>query len=311
MRKEQQQEKETSKAASLTSLLTWEELEQYSYFIFLDSSMRGPFLPRYMHRPRSRTERWEAPQWTKPWTTVFTDRLDDHVKLVGRTVSCEVQMHVQAPLWATDRVGLRLLLDAGVLDCATTMTKALQEYELAATTTIFNAGFGIDSLMLRYQGLDLAKLRDMPCTARHNPSVPFLNDGLPINPLEVVFVVATPQLVASDPILRRYTDYFLGRVSVKENDFYSERVQAAVEARRQRLVRMVADCGATLDRDHLVPRCPDCGEIPPEELQERFLGELVLDGYDYRFTVEETDVEKLPYHYCEPFLRYQAADLSS
>lgn len=282
-------------------------LSRYTHFVFLDSSMRGPFLPRYM-RPRSTS------QLIKPWTDVFTNRLGSQIKLVGRTVSCEIEMHVQAPVWATDRVGLQLLLEHGVLDCATNPITAQRRHELAATRVILGAGYGVDCLMLRYQGLNLTRIREMelPCSARDNPTFPLLNDGLPINPLEVVFVLATPQLLASDPLLRRYTKYLLGSVDVQENEITTKRGQAVLEARRMRLATLVSNCGATLDYAHLSLLCPECTVgFSPEEAQRRFIEQSVLQEYDYRFTVAETDMQDLPYHYCESFLRYQAPDLTS
>lgn len=292
-------------------------LSRYAHFVFVDSSVRGPFLPRYMHRPRrrrDRRDRFAAPQATKPWTSVFTDRLSEEIKLVGRSVSCEVELHVQAPVWATDRVGLQLLLEESVFECATDVEEARERHELGATRSVVGAGYGVDCLMLRYQGLNLTRVREMglACMAGDNPSIPLLNDGLPINPLEVVFVLVSPHLLASDLPVRRYTDYMLGRGGVKESEMYTERGQAVLEARRQRLARMVKECGASLDMEHMMSRCPDCiNRNVGEEGQRHFIENYVMAGYDYRFTVEDTEVTKLPHNYCESFVRYQAPDVTS
>jgi len=293
-------------------------LSRYAHFVFVDSSVRGPFLPRYIHRPRRRRDkrdRFAAPQATKPWTSVFTDRLSDEIKLVGRSVSCEVELHVQAPVWATDRIGLQLLLEEGVLGCATNAEMAKQQHELGATRAVVAAGYGVDCLMLRYRDLNLTRVREMelPCMAGDDPSIPLLNDGLPINPLEVVFVVASPHMMASDLPLRRYTDYLLGRGGVKESEMYTERGQAVLEARRLRLARMVKECKASLDMTHMMSRCPDCVDNKKggeEKAQRHFIEKYVMAGYDYRFTVEETDVKNLPHFYCEAFVRYQAPDVT-
>lgn len=290
---------------------------RYAHFVFVDSSVRGPFLPRYMHRPRQRKgnqNRFAAPQPTQPWTSVFTDRLSDEIKLVGRSVSCEAELHVQAPVWATDRVGLQLLLEQGVLECATDAETARERHELGATRAMVGAGYGVDCLMLRYRGLNMTRVREleMPCMAGDNPSIPLLNDGLPINPLEVVFVLANPHLIASDLPVRRYTDYLLGRGGVKESEMYTERGQAVLEARRERLARMVKECNASLDMAHMMSRCPECINHDMGKEGERIFIELfVMAGYDFRFTIEETDVTKLPHHYCESFVRYQAPDVTS
>ncbi|KAM3578124.1 hypothetical protein VYU27_000220 [Nannochloropsis oceanica] len=292
-------------------------LSRYAHFVFVDSSVRGPFLPRYMHRPRPRRthqNRFTAPQPTKPWTSVFTDRLSDEIKLVGRSVSCEAELHVQAPVWATDRIGLQLILEQGVLECAMDMETARERHELGATRAVVGAGYGVDCLMLRYQGLNLTRLRqiEVPCMAGDDPSIPLLNDGLPINPLEVVFVLASPHLMASDLPVRRYTDYLLGRGGVKDSEMYTERGQAVLEARRQRLARMVKECNASLDMPHMMSRCPECINHDMGKDGERIFIELyVMAGYDFRFTIEETDVTKLPHHYCESFVRYQAPDVTS
>ena len=50
-------------------------IKQYKYFIFLNSSVRGPFYPSYL-----------PPSWQ--WTQVFTDRIDENVKLVGSSLVC-------------------------------------------------------------------------------------------------------------------------------------------------------------------------------------------------------------------------------
>lgn len=62
----------------------------YKYFVLINSSVRGPFLPHY----------WPS---SLPWTAAFTQLINDRVKLVGTTISCELQVHVQSMLLATDQ----------------------------------------------------------------------------------------------------------------------------------------------------------------------------------------------------------------
>ena len=77
----------------------------YKYFIFLNSSVRGPFLPPY----------WPA---GVHWSRILSERLRGEVKLVGSTISCEGAFkggvltgekrqnpHVQSYIVATDQVG--------------------------------------------------------------------------------------------------------------------------------------------------------------------------------------------------------------
>ena len=164
--------------------------------------------------------------------------------------------------------------------------------------------------MLRYRGQNFTEIRYSKCTGGDNPSIPFLNDGLPINPLEVVFVVSKPHIMATDHTLRRYSDYLLGRVDVRENEYFTDRVQWALEARKQRLTRVVKECHAKLDLNHLLTKCSECDDAP-KLIQNKFIQDYFTDGYDFRFTIDETDIESLPYEYCEPFLKYAAPDISA
>ena len=52
------------------------DTSSYTYFVLMNSSVRGPFLPAH----------WPA---AAHWTTGFTSRLSSTVKLVGPTISCE------------------------------------------------------------------------------------------------------------------------------------------------------------------------------------------------------------------------------
>ena len=54
------------------------DLSQYKYFVWLDSTVRGPFLPSYVSKMRN------APIWH----SLLTSRLTSSVKLVGATINC-------------------------------------------------------------------------------------------------------------------------------------------------------------------------------------------------------------------------------
>ncbi len=76
---------------------------KFKYFIFVNSSVRGPYMPAYAAR-------------TITWTQAFVRLLSDDVKLVGPSVNCEAtwwhgdvhqkarhNAHVQSYAMATDR----------------------------------------------------------------------------------------------------------------------------------------------------------------------------------------------------------------
>ena len=56
----------------------------YKYFIFLNSSVRGPFWPAYM-----------PPDWS--WTRAYTDRLRGRVKVVSSSLVCLPEIDAGGP----------------------------------------------------------------------------------------------------------------------------------------------------------------------------------------------------------------------
>ncbi|KAK9808001.1 hypothetical protein WJX73_002333 [Symbiochloris irregularis] len=154
----------------------------YRYFVFLNSSGRGPYLPAYL-----------PPGFH--WTQALTNKLTASVKLVGPSINCgggyghPPISHVQTYALATDRQGLKALADAGtVFHCWETMAETVIHSELGASIVIKEAGFSIDSLMLRYQGLDWRDSQSNACNGGLNPIQWGFYDGIDVNPLEVLFI---------------------------------------------------------------------------------------------------------------------------
>lgn len=268
----------------------------YRFFMILNSSVRGPFLPR--HWPPG-----------LPWTSAFTSLITDTVKLVGTTISCEEQVHVQSMVLATDTVGMRVLLKEGALDCAQDRADAIKRFELGSSTTIMKHGYSIDCLMLRYRGVDWR--RQKSCNMGANPSFALGSDGLPTNPLELVFVKAKPLILASDLVLRRYTDYALGRDNVATNAVYSEEVQWLLQSRRERLARFVADCHAEFDFDYWLSKYPDFAVFTDRNaMYKQIVDEEIWHGHEYRYHVPYENAEDAPHAYCKPFVDYKAPNLA-
>jgi hypothetical protein len=103
------------------------ELWGYKYYVLINSSVRGPFLPRY----------WPA---SMSWTVAFTQLITDKVKLVGTTISCESQVHVQSMVLATDQLGLKVMQEEGALSCPASWEDAVEGFEFGSTTAIFKRG---------------------------------------------------------------------------------------------------------------------------------------------------------------------------
>eukprot|EP00775_Hariotina_reticulata_P012780 gene12780-12909_t len=174
-------------------------MEQYRYFFFINSSVRGPYLPAYA-------------KGHVHWMSAFTSKLTDTVKLVGSTISCEGSPlhghqrgrwrrnpHVQSYAVATDAVGLHLLIgDQHVFACHKDRWDTIYYSELGSSKCILDAGYNIDSLMLRYQGVDWRDRDNWDCNAKLTPTSEFGCDGVSVDPLEVMFVKLKSYMITSE-----------------------------------------------------------------------------------------------------------------
>jgi hypothetical protein len=74
-------------------------VKKYSKFILMNASVRGPFMPT-----------WSSGCWSDK----FLNKLNEQVKLVGTTYNCGPVGHVQSMVFATDRIGINVLLSGNI-----------------------------------------------------------------------------------------------------------------------------------------------------------------------------------------------------
>lgn len=174
--------------------------KNYKRFITMNASIRGPFLPVYA---------------SLCWTDLFLDRLTEKIKLVGTTLNCQPSPHVQSMLWATDDVGMGLLLNpdlsrtvgmadfwgteedpVGLSFCPETMDQAVHS-EVGSTRLIEAQGYEVDVLMTAYAGA-----RDPGAYCRAGQLDDVLYDGKyygsNLHPYELIFMKANRDI---DPVL--------------------------------------------------------------------------------------------------------------
>ena len=167
----------------------------FDKYVFLNAGMRGPFLPAYWPKSLS-------------WTRVYLDKLSPSVKLVGNSIACLPESDpcvrggpgiepnpecygpkVEGYAWATDQVGLQVLLDRKtVFQSHPDKVSAILNGEYGMNTAIFKAGYTIDSLLLAYQGLDWTNRSNWGCNGNQHPSRSGTYFGVTQHPLETVFV---------------------------------------------------------------------------------------------------------------------------
>ena len=121
---------------------------EFSRFIMLPDTVRGPFVPSYVPRTA--------------WPDVLTAQLSESVKLVGPSISCmycgqDVQhcrngLHLQGFLLATDRVGLRVLLHHW--RAPSSKRDAIVHNEFGSTTRMLAAGYNVAAMQWFWRGHD-------------------------------------------------------------------------------------------------------------------------------------------------------------
>jgi hypothetical protein len=167
------------------------DLRRYKYFIFMNSSIRGPFFPPYF------IQLVLEANLNYYWYSVFTKRINKNVKLVGSTISCETVPHVQTYIFATDFVGLKILLkpgnsgatsERGIFACYPTKDHVSINSELPSSNRILDSGYMIDSLLTKYQTINFTEPRNRFCNKNQNPYKDKSLDGTSLEPYEVVFV---------------------------------------------------------------------------------------------------------------------------
>ncbi|KAL8672109.1 MAG: hypothetical protein Q9168_003415 [Polycauliona sp. 1 TL-2023] len=118
-----------------------ESIKQYKRFILLNSSIRGPFVPH----------------WSQEcWSDAYLGRVTDQVKLVGMSYNCYPARHVQSMIFATDDVGLEVLLDpaAQSLGSCPDGWKSAVQVEMGMTAVIKKAGYQVDAMMQEFHQQD-------------------------------------------------------------------------------------------------------------------------------------------------------------
>ncbi|RYE12937.1 MAG: hypothetical protein EOP34_09845 [Rickettsiales bacterium] len=91
----------------------YELVNKYKRFIILNASIRGPFIPT-----------WSA----GCWSDLFLNKITNEVKLVGMTHNCYPIRHVQSMIFATDRIGIEILLAGNTTNFTTYQNRSGEEY---------------------------------------------------------------------------------------------------------------------------------------------------------------------------------------
>lgn len=160
-------------------------INNFDHFIFINSSALGPFIPRYL--PRKIT-----------WAYLFTSKLSDKIKLVGSTINyftdenpwypkdAARHTHIQSYAFATDLVGLKLLLKSNVFSRIPTQIKlnVIITCEVQLTNVITKHGY--DIFVFQYSENRNSHIH----TDDHHDNIHFPGAyyKTTLNPIEIMFI---------------------------------------------------------------------------------------------------------------------------
>jgi len=139
------------------ALLTQDLYKEYDQFIFVNSSVMGPYLPD-----------------KGKWTDLYLNGLRDNVKLFGSTINTiknPYQLsHVQSYIFAMDKTTLEYLIQCEIFsntNYAATFLDAVWKKEVLMSRKIIEKGWNIGSLLDYYKDVDFT------FTTKHHTQYPF------------------------------------------------------------------------------------------------------------------------------------------
>jgi len=160
--------------------------QKYDNYVFINSSVIGPFLPTGC---------------TQPWPELFIEKLSPEIKLVGTTINTSDYTtsdprkgsHVQSMTFAVDRNTLAFLITNGIFSRTIPVNKTMlvQKHEVGMSRAIIAAGYNITGMMKFYDGIDF---RNFPMNfnyIRNNGNINWGNAYIKhyvSSPTEILFV---------------------------------------------------------------------------------------------------------------------------
>ena len=197
-------------------------LHTYKFFVFLNSSVKGPFFPTWVPR-----------DWR--WTSGFTDRLTSSVKAVGSSLTCLPALDLGGPgprleswAFAVDDVAMDVLIENGLFEirtCKVCPDGIVVQGEYALSRIMFDHDFNIATLLSMYsRDVDWREQQHWNCNNNVHPSRHGTYDHITMHPYETLFVKASWQV--GEPFTSHYSRWFLeqGRGAANTNGLLDERM---------------------------------------------------------------------------------------
>jgi hypothetical protein len=156
--------------------------QDYDQFIFVNSSVMGPFL---------------TPGFAGKWTDIYLQGLQGNVKLFGSTINCcdapQTTAHVQSYIFSMNKETLEYLISCEIFsttNLARTFNDAVWSKEVPMSRKVIERGWNIGCLMPQYRGVDFT-FQSRPVKSYTNKWVDVMNKesrNLAWNEYQLVFV---------------------------------------------------------------------------------------------------------------------------
>lgn len=197
-------------------------IEQYKYYFFINTSVRGPFLP--------------LKQRNTKWTDIFISLLTNDVKLVGTSINIlnapnhknyvndpyfDILInkgfkppfsHVQSQFFLLDKDALQFLISKQFFNqpSETDFEKFIILREVVMSQLILKNGWNINCVLPKYKDLDYRKItEDINPTSVSGDSIhPNAYFGGDIKPYDVIFI-KTNRGVSTDEIIKLTDQYYI------------------------------------------------------------------------------------------------------
>ena len=180
-------------------------LQNYKFFILLNSSVKGPFFPS-----------WVPKHWR--WTSGFTDRLTASIKAVASSLTCLPALDLGGPgprleswAFAVDNIGMDVLIQNGLFEirsCKVCPDGIVVQGEYALSKILFDHDFNIATLLSMYpKDVDWREQQHWNCNSNVHPSRHGTYDHITMHPYETLFIKASWQV--GEPFTSHYSRWFL------------------------------------------------------------------------------------------------------
>ena len=232
--------------------------------------------------------------------------------------------HVQSMVLATDNVGIRILEEAGVFECHSSLSHVVYYSEIGSSKAIFDAGYDIGSLLLKYEASEadpdfswraLYASGSAGCNRGTNPTLHSAYDGMNLHPLETMFIKAKRGLSPGYETMSRISRFAhalsvsasspLGK-AVRDNNVLVDdpAIVKAIKTALKEELDAADSCSLTFDDEFYFSANHDVAQVGIPAY-DHWIRDGFVEGRRFRWKQrpdKDGDIVSLPRH-CEPYIK--------